>query len=192
MELPEDPVQLQPPQAKKPKLDQEIAAVDCAGARDTTNTPSNSAGTRGAVRSQDEAAPSLHMLASTPNEEKNRPEEEDMEEEAVCVVVERKRSDVAAAEDKPDAEEKATTGKEVDKTKDLDLKTPAGSPEVGGGAAREACSPEGGASLEFSPEVGEVGGRDEERMLNTQMNKQIERVEVFLKMDRLRREKPRK
>lgn len=40
---------------------------------------------------------------------------------------------------------------------------------------------EDGTHLQFSPA--------EERMLSTQMNQQIERVETFLKMDRLRRQK---
>lgn len=61
----------------------------------------------------------------------------------------------------------------------------------GEGGAQEICpklSPEvkeGGAEILFSPEF-EIG----HSMLNTQMNRQINRVESFLKMDRLKRQKP--
>ena len=59
--------------------------------------------------------------------------------------------------------------------------------EVGGGAMKEAChQPTDVSSLSFSPEM--EGGFGE-NMINTQLNKQIKKVELFLKMDRLKRHK---
>lgn len=57
-----------------------------------------------------------------------------------------------------------------------------------GARAREACVEEQEPCLLFSPEFGGVG----QNMLSTQMNRQINKVESFLKMDRLRRQKPMK
>lgn len=57
---------------------------------------------------------------------------------------------------------------------------------AGEGAENEGGAPEGDMCILFSPES---DGGKEESMLSTQINKQIQRVEMFLKMDRLRKRK---
>lgn len=210
--LPEEvPADLQPPNSKRPRLEedslpvaglnvnetepnQQVARTQCSPCTQQTHTDGDSGPCQNGVlneleqqlqqdivivskeRDGDSGHTKFNLVEETVPEGKESHTRSLLTSE-VADIVER------GGEILPEVMEGGPSLKEGEGGMCLQLGGKEISPEIAEGGP----DGEGGVCLQFSPEFGKEG---EGNMLSTQMNQQIERVEVFLKKDRLRRQKP--
>lgn len=189
---------LKPPHAKKQRIEQEtIHEEKIERSTTVTEISSENAEKNEKVASQMELLPAVSVKELASVTDKNQaPVNTDPPE--VTAVADKGLTELRSVADEMKAVEKDSSEvKDINKAVEDENEVVNSAPittdpvevdepmESKSGTENEGSSVmEGGTCLLFSPE-----GTAEERMLSTQMNLQIERVETFLKMDRLRRQK---